>query len=55
MDIGAEKAAAAAALKEKSAMERLTTDIQAKKDLYDLEKKDGVDTLFPFVGHVVVL
>ena len=45
MDIGAEKAAAAAALKEKSAMERLTTDIQAKKDLYDLEKKDGIDTL----------
>jgi hypothetical protein len=45
MDIGAETAAAAAALKEKSAMERLTTDIQAKKDLYDLERKDSVDTL----------
>mgnify|MGYP003649456143 CR=1 FL=1 len=45
MDIGAETAAAAAALKEKSAMKRLTTDIQAKKDLYDLERKDSVDTL----------
>ena len=33
MDISAEKAAAAAALKEKSAMDRLTTQIQAEKDL----------------------
>jgi len=33
LDIGAETAAAAAALKEKSAMDRLTTQIQAEKDL----------------------
>ena len=45
MDIGAEKTAAAAELKEKNAMERLTTKIQAEKDLYNLEKKDSVDAL----------
>ena len=45
MDIGAEKTAAAAELKEKNAMERSTTKIQAEKDLYNLEKKDSVDAL----------
>ena len=45
MDTNKENAAAAALAKEKGAMDRLQTQIQADKDLYDLEKGDNLDAL----------
>jgi hypothetical protein len=45
MDINKETAAAAAAAKEASAMERLEKQIQADKDLYELEKGENLDAL----------
>jgi hypothetical protein len=45
MDINKENAAAAAAAKEAGAMSRLEKQIQADKDLYDLEKGENLDAL----------
>ena len=45
MDINKENAAAAALAKEKGAMDRLQTQIQADKDLYNLEKGENLDAL----------
>ena len=45
MDINKENAAAAAAAKEKGAMDRLEKQIQADKDLYNLEKGENLDAL----------
>ena len=45
MDINKETAAAAAAAKDASAMERLEKQIQADKDLYALEKGENLDAL----------
>jgi len=45
MDINKENAAAAAAAKEAGAMSRLEKQIQADKDLYDLEKGENLNAL----------
>ena len=45
MDINKENAAAAAAAKEAGAMSRLETQIQADKDLYELEKGENLNSL----------
>jgi hypothetical protein len=45
MDINKENAAAAAAAKEAGAMSRLETQIQADKNLYNLEKGENLDAL----------
>jgi hypothetical protein len=45
MDINKENAAAAAAAKEAGAMSRLEKQIQADKDLYELEKSENLDAL----------
>jgi len=45
MDINKENAAAAAAAKDASAMERLQAQIQADKDLYELEKGENINAL----------
>ena len=45
MDINKENAAAAAAAKEAGAMSRLETQIQADKDLYELEKGENLNAL----------
>ena len=45
MDINKENAAAAAAAKEAGAMSRLEKQIQADKDLYNLEKGENLDAL----------
>jgi hypothetical protein len=45
MDINKENAAAAAAAKEAGAMSRLEKQIQADKDLYELEKGENLDAL----------
>ena len=45
MDINKENAAAAAAAKDASAMSRLKTQIQADKDLYNLEKGENLNAL----------
>jgi hypothetical protein len=45
MDINKENAAAAAAAKEAGAMSRLEKQIQADKDLYDLEKGENLNSL----------
>jgi len=45
MDINKENAAAAAAAKDASAMDRLKLQIQADKDLYNLEKGENINAL----------